>query len=267
MKNYFKMFAAVLALVLLPSLAFGQQFTLTQTTASAKIDYNTTSFSLASVTGITGFSTGNTIDLYIDRELMQVVSVNTAAKSVSVLRGMSGTQAAAHASGVMVLSGNPNAFIAYDPEGVCSITNPRNAAEAVPAQPTINIKNGNQWLCSAAISTTVGGTGTWVPGFGNPGNSGTPVTITKLVASTAGLITPSGPLFHVNGTSAITGFNIPTGCNATTVGGCSFTIIPDAAFTWTTANNIAVAGTAVANLLITFTWDPANSKFVQMQSK
>jgi hypothetical protein len=52
------------------------------------------------------------------------------------------------------------------------------------------------------------------------------------------------------------------GCAATAVGTCSFTIIPDGAFTWTTAGNIALAGTAVVNKALTFLWDAKNSKWV-----
>lgn len=254
MKNYLKMFAAVLALVLLPSLAFGQQFTLTQTTLTADVGLSSTTWQLGSVTGIVGQGNGpgTGTSVYIDRELASVISVNTSAKTVTVLRN--GGQASAHKASTMVLFGNPNAFInGADPVGTCAVA-------SVPAQPTINVRTGNQWLCSSVTLT-------WVPGFGNPGNSASPITPTTLVASTAGLVTPTGPLFHINGTSAITGFNIPTGCNASVRGACAFTVIPDAAFTWTTANNIAVAGTAVANLVIIFTWDPVSSKFVQMQSK
>jgi hypothetical protein len=71
----------------------------------------------------------------------------------------------------------------------------------------------------------------------------------------------------MTGTNAITAWGIPVGCNATPQGGCSFTIIPDAAFTTTATNNIATAVTAVANLAMTWTWDPTNSKFVVIQSK
>jgi hypothetical protein len=76
------------------------------------------------------------------------------------------------------------------------------------------------------------------------------------VASAAGLVTPSGPLFHITGTAAITGFNIPVGFT-----GGSFTVIPDGAFTTTTANNIAIASTAVVSKPLTFTFDAGTAKF------
>ena len=239
--------------------SFAQQYTLTQTTLAADVSNSSTTVQLASVTNVTGVITSNNTDLYIDRELMQVVAVN--GKVVSVLRGVSGTQAAAHRASNMVLAGAPAAFVNFDPEGSCSTTAPKSPTENVPAQPTINTRTGNQWLCSSLTST-------WVPGFGNPGTSGTPIANTALVADAAGLITPSGPQFEVGaGTNAVTGFNIPVGCNATVRGGCEFTVIPTSAWTWTTANNIATSGTAVANLAITFRWDATSSKFIVQQSK
>lgn len=253
------LFVAMVAVALCPSQGAAQQFTLTQTSLSAKITNTATTIPLASLTNITGFNTGNTTDLYIDRELMQVVSVNTTAKTAAVLRGVSGTQAAAHAASNMVLAGNPNAFINFDPSGTCSLTAPQGPTEAVPAQPTINTRTGAQWLCSTVTST-------WVPGFSN-GAALQPLTVTTAVASVAGTTTPSGPLFHITGTNAITAWGIPVGCNATVRGGCQFTVIPDAAFTTTATNNIATAITAVINLPIIFTWDATNSKFVSVQSK
>jgi hypothetical protein len=123
-----------------------------------------------------------------------------------------------------------------------------------PTYPLLNVLTGEQFLCSTI-------TNTWVPGFSNAWLpvAGGPTTA---VASAAGAILPSGPLFHVTGTAAVTGFTIPVGCAATAVGTCSFTIIPDGAFTWTTAGNIALAGTAVVNKALTFLWDAKNSKWV-----
>jgi len=66
----------------------------------------------------------------------------------------------------------------------------------------------------------------------------------------AGVTLPSGPLFHVTGTNAITGWTIPVG-----FAGGSFTVIPDAVFTWTAVGNIALAGTAVVSKALTFTYD------------
>ncbi len=63
-------------------------------------------------------------------------------------------------------------------------------------------------------------------------------------------ISPTGMIFHVTGTTAIATINLPfTGFTGT------ITIIPDAAFTTTTAGNIARASTAVISRAITFTYD------------
>lgn len=111
--------------------------------------------------------------------------------------------------------------------------------------PWLNATNGNQWL--------QGINGQWVPGFNNPSAQ---KGVTAAVASVAGFILPSGPLFHVTGALAITGITIPVG-----FAGGSFTIIPDGTFTFTNANNITVAGTAVVNRPLTFTYDSSTLKF------
>lgn len=252
MKNTLRNLLAVLALVLASAVgAQAQQFTLTQTSLTADVTASTSSFQLTSVTGIVGQGNGpgTGTAIYIDRELASVISVS--GKTVNVLRGINGTQATAHKASNMVLFGNPNAFVSFDQAGTCVVAQ-------VPAQPTINVMNGNQWLCSSVTLT-------WVPGFGNFG--GFDKAVTTAVASVAGTTTPSGPLFHITGTNAITAWGIPTGCNATVRGSCTFTVIPDAAFTLTATNNIATAVTAVINLPIIFTWDATNSKFVSLQSK
>ena len=235
------------ALLLLPMLASAQQNNLTQTTLSAALTASGTTVVLASGTGVTTGANAYTTALYIDREYL-VVTANPGAVSgtYTVLRGQGGTGATAHASGTMVLLGKPSWFVASDPQGVCVLAN-------VIATPIVNYKTGNESLCSS-VTLTFG------PGFMN--SIPEVAIVTKLVASAAGAILPSGPLFHVNGTAAITGFTIPVGCNATAVGGCQFTIIPDAVFTWTAAGNIALAGTAVVNKALTFTWDATNSKWV-----
>jgi hypothetical protein len=235
-----------LALLLIPTLASAQQNNLTQTTLAAALTSTGNTILLTSGTGVTVSANGYTTGLVIDSEYL-VVTANPGSVSgtYSVLRGQGGTGAAAHASGTMVLLGKPSWFVASDPHGACVLAN-------VLATPIVNFKQGgNQTLCSSVTLT-------YVPGFVNPGT----VAVTAAVASAAGALLPSGPLFHVTGTAAVTGFTIPVGCNATAVGGCSFTIIPDGVFTWTTAGNIALAGTAVVNKALTFTWDATNSKWV-----
>jgi hypothetical protein len=236
-----------IALLLIPMLASAQQNNLTQTTLSSALTSSGNTVVLASGTGVTVGANSYTTALYIDREYL-VVTANPGGVSgtYTVLRGQSGTGASAHASGTMVLLGRPSWFSASDPQGSCVLAN-------VIATPIVNYKNGNQSLCSS-VTLTFG------PGFAN--SIPEAAIVTTAVASAAGAVTPSGPLFHVTGTAAITGFNIPVGCNGTAVGGCSFTIIPDGVFTWTTAGNIALAGTAVVNKALVFVWDAKNSKWI-----
>jgi hypothetical protein len=265
-KNTLKAVLFSLVVLLVPSFVSAQTGTaLTSTTTSAIISSNQVSFQVASVTGISGFgaginsptggtvANGNLTDLYIDRELMQVVSVNTTSKTVVVIRGQGGSQASAHKSGAIVIIGVPSAFIDYDPEGYCgSITAPgtnQNYGNPPTYSPWINQRTSSQWICST-VSTT------WVPGYGNPGVSGTQADSTTAVAS-ATSITPTGALFHVTGTTAVVTIALP----ATYAGG-PVTIIFDGVDTWTAAGNIAVAGTnTTAGSSVTFVYSFVTSKW------
>ena len=218
---------------------------LTQTTLSANLGVSATVLNVASATGISAPSNNFVQRLYIiDQnktrgELVNVNSVNGTAIQVSRLDKYK----TSHKSGAIVLIApiDPTlgGFYEYDPNGAPS-------TDPLTFQPWVNIDNGHQWLYSSLA-------GMWVAGFNNPEPNKGP---TAAVASAAGAILPSGPLFHVTGALAVTGFTIPVG-----FAGGSFVVIPDGAFTWTTAGNIAVAGTAVVNRALTFTWDSSVSKF------
>ena len=257
MKNL-KLFVLTLAALLLPVLSLGQTPTaLTTTTLTSTIGGTSGAnsqtapqncFGLASVTNIVGQSSGSTgvgstgSGLYVDRELMQVITVNTTAKTVCVIRGMGGSQASSHTTGKTVWIGIMSAFANYDPEGNCA--SPNNW----PYTPFINQRTSAQWLC---------GVTDWVPGFGNPGISGTPPGLTAAVAS-ATTILPSGPLFTVTGTTAIATITAPAGIQD----GESITIKFSGVDTWTAAGNIAVLGTnTTAGTYVTFTWNATTSKW------
>jgi hypothetical protein len=225
--------------------AFAQTFTLTQTTLSAAIGAADTVIYVASATNINAPNIRTTTfgsQLFVQSpgskgEVMTVQMVS--GTTITVRRGQKGTSAAAQVSGAMVLVGQPSWFFEYDPIGACT-------ASTVYVSPWINTNTSNQWLCSSV-------TGSWVPGFNN---DLLPTVPTVAVASAAGLITPSGPLFHITGTAAITGFNIPVGF---AFGGiCA---IPDGAFTTTNANNIAIASTGVVSKPLCWTYDPGTAKF------
>jgi hypothetical protein len=93
----------------------------------------------------------------------------------------------------------------------------------------------------------VGAAGQWVQ---TNGIGGLPV-LGSTVASVAGSINPTGTVFTVSGTNAITGITLPAGVGV----GFTISIVPSAIFTWTAAGNISLAGTAVVNKLLVFTWN------------
>lgn len=223
-----------------------------QTTLSAAINQQSTIISVASATGIVAPTnqSGSQQKLYIidpDQTRGELMLVSAAPNGLYVPVTRLDQFKASHTSGSIVLIApvDPTlgGFQEYDPTGNPSIAGSYPGAPVIT--PWLNANNGNQWL--------QGILGQWVPGWNNPtANKG----VTAAVASAAGAIVPSGPLFHVTGTSAITGFTIPVG-----FAGGSFTIIPDAIFTWTNAGNIGLAGTAVVGKALTFTWDSNAGKF------
>lgn len=269
---------AILAIALVLCLAgiSEAQTALTQTTLSAAVSgpamYSGTSVTidstvtLASVSGISAPTLPGTpvSVIYVGREAMGVFSVNTSTKQVGVLRGYLGTQASPHPSGDMVLvapqynvtasGGNPvpNGLFAQDPpqNGSCTVGN-------TPTTPWVNVLTGAQWLCSSITST-------WVPGFNNPLNASSAVPTTAVASATS--ITPSGPLFHLTGTTAVTTITTPIGCNATAVGACEFVVIVDTgtASQFGTGGNLEIAAaiTTLTGKAYTFTWDAKNSKWV-----
>lgn len=267
MKTTPKVILVAFLLSLIPNLAHAQQYTLGQTTLSAKAGAGDTQIQVASATGINGYnanlqpiissSTTPQSDCYIDRELVEIRSISGTVAQVR--RGINGTTGTAHASGAMVLCGPAVAWYTYDPGGTPTVQGVEAGGACTTANtlvtPWVNVRSGAQWLCSTITST-------WVPGFGNPG-VGIPNTA---VASGTAAMVPSGTLFHVTGTSAMTSVVIPVGCNATTVGSCQFTGLCDSTASWSAGNNIADSITCVQYSAVTFVWDPGTSKFILLQS-
>lgn len=263
--NWLKWFPVLLLLALAP--AAKAQTAPTQTTLSAAQGVGPTPFSgtvtayqtfatVASTTGLIAQGVPLQVQsiMYIDQEAEAVVSFNSTTGQVQVTRGYLGTTAQPHVSGTMVLIGPPGAFNSGDPT-VRSDAGTQNAgcvAANTAFTPYINVITGKQWLCSTI-------TNTWVPGFNN---TQAPPVVTAAVASAATIV-PTGPLFHITGTTSMVNVTTPVGCNATAVGGCQFTAICDGVCAWTAAGNISAAsGTFVAATSVTFTWDATNSKWV-----
>jgi hypothetical protein len=236
MKKAFACFA--LALALSGVTALQAQTALTQTTASVAIGLTDQVINVASATGITTagslmiFDYGTMAGEFVSR----VVAVNGTA--ITVRRDQNPV---AHALGaVVVIAPTRAAFVNTDRNGACTAAN-------TGYTPLVNVNTGVQTLCSSV-------TGTYVRGF----SSGFELGATAAVASAAGSITPSGPLFHVTGTAAITGLTLPVGFHGGTV-----TAIFDGAATWTAAGNISNASleAMTAGCRVTFTYEVGQAKW------
>jgi len=76
--------------------------------------------------------------------------------------------------------------------------------------------------------------------------------------ASAATIAPTAPVTIISGTAAIVTITAPAPISTT---GGTITFIPTGAFTWTTAGNIALAGTAVVSRALTFTFDATTTKW------
>lgn len=76
--------------------------------------------------------------------------------------------------------------------------------------------------------------------------------------ASAATIAPAAPITFISGTTAVVTI---TATAPISTGGGAITFIPTGAFTWTTAGNIAVAGTAVVNRALTMTYDSTTTKW------
>jgi len=76
--------------------------------------------------------------------------------------------------------------------------------------------------------------------------------------ASATTIAPTTPIAFVSGTTAVVTITAPSPISA---GGGSITLIPTGVFTWTTAGNIALAGTAVVSKALTMTYDATTTKW------
>jgi len=96
--------------------------------------------------------------------------------------------------------------------------------------------------------------------------TGTSITLSGFNATSAAAptiasattITPTTPIAFVSGTTPVVTITAPSPISA---GGGAIALIPTGAFTWTTAGNIAVAGTAVVSRTLTMTYDATTTKW------
>lgn len=236
--------AVLTALALLVLVApLSAQTVVTSTTLSGAVNTTSeTSVTVASATNVLAPATGGVYTyLYVDNEMMQVLAVS--GTTARVARGVNSTRASTHITAATVWVGLAGAFRsganASAPVGQCL----RSSLQFVPAILVGGVNNGKFYDC---LGVTTAGQWTLVS---EPG----PQILGSTVASVAGVITATGTVFTVSGTAAITGITLPAGWAV----GMSLYITPSAIFTWTAATNIALAGTAVVNKMLVFTWNGA----------
>lgn len=235
--------ALAVSLCIVPQVASAQGTALTATTLSTAVtSASATTITLASSTGVTAAgSLGqfNTV-LYIGKELIGVNSL-VSGTTWKVTRGLQATRPLTYLSGAAVLLGAPSGnFLSADYSAEVA---PGSACVAINSLtlPLIYLKSGHSLDCMG-----VSGTQQWTIT-----NSDERPTLGTTVASTAGVITPTGIVFTVSGTAAITGIAVPKGF----IPGMSIKVTPSGVFTWTAATNISLAGTAVVGKVIIFVWN------------
>lgn len=121
---------------------------LATTTLSVAVGSSDLTVTLGSVTAIPPLGVG--CWLFADGEAFRVTALpNTSTKQVSVVRGVGGSRALPHASGVTVYIGLSTQFYTQDPEG---------QPPTVPAVlPWINVVTGSIWTVVAGAWTLTGG--------------------------------------------------------------------------------------------------------------
>jgi hypothetical protein len=142
------------------------------TVSSALTTGNLSVVNLASVTGVSAptpnagnvatiSTSGGATYLYVDRELMQVVSIS--GTSVTVIRGVGSTAAASHASGALVFVvpaaavanwGTPLGTTDWGPQGSCTRTNELYLPRIAFTSGNISDCVGGQWITGDASQTT-----------------------------------------------------------------------------------------------------------------
>ena len=86
----------------------------------------------------------------------------------------------------------------------------------------------------------------------------TGTTAAAATIASAATIAPTKSITFISGTAAVVTI---TAIAPFTTGGGTITLIPTGIFTWTTAGNIAVAGTAVVSRALTMTYDSTTTKW------
>lgn len=83
-------------------------------------------------------------------------------------------------------------------------------------------------------------------------------SVTAPTIASAATIAPTTPIVFISGVAAVVTI---TAIAPISTGGGTITLIPTGIFTWTTAGNIALAGTAVVSRALTMTYDATTTKW------
>lgn len=167
-------------------------------------------------------------------------SFNTAVGAVALLNSTTGSNTAVgYRSGYLITSGTKNTILGRytGNQGGLDI---RTASNYI----VLSDGDGNPRAYWNGADATFGGL---------IGTSAAAATI-----ASAATIAPTKSITFISGTAAVVTITAPTSFAAA---GGSITLIPTGAFTWTTAGNIAVAGTAVVSRALTMTYDSGTSKW------
>lgn len=237
---------SIALLALFVSAAFGQSSMASTTLGAAITTTNQTTITLASTSTMLNAGPANQVNtvLYVDKEQLNVITVTDSTHVVASRHAGPGQGGIAmpHISGAKVwfaittTSGPASSYFEQQPPryGQCT----RSTLLVVPR---IYVATGQIFDC---LGVTTAGQWVQTNALGNP-------VLGSTVASPAGVMTPTGTIFVVSGSNAITGITVPAGFAP----GMSLYVVPSGTWTWTTATNIALAGTAVVNKTIIFTWN------------
>lgn len=245
MKTLQRSLLALVSLVLLSAPAMAQT-ALTTTTLGAALDNAQQVATVASATGITAPGSGATfVYLLIDKEILEVRSINTTSLAAGVGRGRNGTRATSHVNGAAVTVVPPGALLNYLPSGQCTRTQ-LSYVPVVVGGSNVQSDNGSTFDCLGVTTA-----GQYVQT-----NANNNIVLGSTVV-TAATISATGTYFKTSGTTAVVTINVPAGAQP----GFALTIEATGSgsgITWTAAGNILTAGTyGVTAHALTFVWNGA----------
>lgn len=126
-------------------------FTLSTTAFASKVSATDSQVNLASTSGIVPG-----VQLFANRELMQVIGLTGVGNMVTVLRGRDGTETRTHGTGETIYIAQGYQLFLQDPTGLPSKGN-------VLVNPHINVANGIVWVIQGDDEGPMADARQWVP--------------------------------------------------------------------------------------------------------